>query len=68
MSQIRPPPYQNVSCECGGQRFQGAWYEAHGFVHIASAYGSKSAKVGRKEPGVVAQKLFAQVCEAWCGK
>jgi hypothetical protein len=52
----------------GGEEFRGAYSTSSGLVHVHSDYGSASARIGRAEPLQLAERLFAEVLDAWCGK
>jgi hypothetical protein len=51
-----------------GQAWNGHWREDGGVVVVDSAYGSRSAAVGRKAPKDVAAAAMKDLVGAWRGR
>ena len=58
------PQMQDVVIESGGHAYNGAHHVAGPFVHVSSAYGSKSAPLGAVEPEDRAQALLWELVRA----
>jgi hypothetical protein len=60
--------YRQVFVADGGEEFAGSYYVADGRLHLTSPYGSGSTRLGRRETIDLAETLFAEILDGWCGR
>jgi hypothetical protein len=61
---VAPQTFE-IRIEQRDQVFNGHFYVGGNLLHVDSAYGSASVKLGKREPKVAAEKLFGEIIRKW---